>query len=29
MEFSRYGVAPAEVCEELRKAWLDKRAAKK
>ncbi len=26
MEFSRYGVAPAEVGEELRKVWLDKRA---
>ncbi|MDM7913884.1 MAG: elongation factor G, partial [Candidatus Eisenbacteria bacterium] len=26
MELSRYGVAPAEVSEELRKAWLEKRA---
>jgi elongation factor G len=25
MEFSRYGVAPADVSEELRKAWLEKR----
>ncbi|MCA9727114.1 MAG: elongation factor G [Candidatus Eisenbacteria bacterium] len=29
MEFSRYGIAPSEVCEELRKVWLEKRAAKK
>ena len=27
MEFNRYGVAPAEVNETLRKAWLEKRAA--
>jgi elongation factor G len=25
MEFSRYGVAPSDVSEELRKAWLEKR----
>ncbi|MEC9464565.1 MAG: elongation factor G [Myxococcota bacterium] len=29
MEFSKYGVAPAEVAEELRKEWLEKRAAGK
>jgi elongation factor G len=29
MEFSRYGVAPADVTAELRKAWLEKRAAGK
>ncbi len=27
MEFNRYGVAPAEVNEELRKIWLEKKAA--
>jgi len=27
MEFARYGTAPAEVAEELRKKWLEKRAA--
>jgi hypothetical protein len=25
MEFSRYGVAPSDVSEELRKVWLEKR----
>ncbi len=25
MEFSRYGVAPSDVGEELRKVWLEKR----
>ena len=29
MEFARYGVAPADVTAELRKAWLEKRAAGK
>jgi elongation factor G len=27
MEFARYGTAPAEVAEELRKKWVEKRAA--
>ena len=27
MEFNRYGVAPAEVNENLRKAWIEKRAS--
>jgi elongation factor G len=27
MEFARYGTAPADVAEELRKKWLEKRAA--
>jgi len=29
MEFARYGVAPSDVTQELRKAWLEKRAAGK
>ena len=29
MEFARYGVAPNEVAEELRKEWLDKRTSGK
>ena len=27
MEFARYGTAPAEIAEELRKKWLEKKAA--